>query len=762
MKTISDFGYFDKGDGAFVLLTEPPRKWFNVHFNEPGDEELFAEVTNLGDGPVRVRDRAGNTVHLVGYDDSYIYIRDDETSVVFNPWGEPVVADVTERSCRFAPAKTVISGVCADLRTTQRVFAPRRECALVTTVFLENLSDRPRTVSVFAYARFQLGGTDHEGRGVGSEPLAYVKPEMGGVFAENLHRKRPPTDRYKGYLITINALRNANAHRSHFTRSDYSLSTPRILWGWNCDGRDGSYGNDNAGILQVTLALAPRGSERVDFVLGQTSCCEEVKSLRARLTPEHIDAACQEQEEIEKTRAASFTVRTGFENYDGLMNHFVKKQMVSYLIDKSGFRDNVQMDAALALVDYSMAESNFLRALSSQYPDGSVPHSFRPMNRLQYADMPCWISMTLPLLIKESGDLGLLDRIVPYFESQEKGTVWDHLLRSLRYLCGDTGLNGLCDQHFADWNDGLEPSGKTGKRESVMVTQQLCYGLLAAEELALRLGWQDVAREMRAHFETFKKRLNEMAWDGEWYIRTTCETGAPLGTHLDDQAKIFLNTQSWAVLSQTAGEERARQCMENVDRYLETDIGYLIAFPPCTRFDERIGKFSAIIPGHGTNGGAYCHAAGFKAVADCMLGRAEEAWRTFRKVAPDSPWNPLSRSKTEPFSFTNCYEAIPSQYGEAVYAWRTGTAGWFTMALIEWIFGVRRTYDGLMIQPCMSAELKNVSLTRHFRGASYCIAIDNSAGRCRGAREIWFDGKKLDGNVLPVCAEGSHEVRVVV
>ena len=60
-----------------------------------------------------------------------------------------------------------------------------------------------------------------------------------------------------------------------------------------------------------------------------------------------------------------------------------------------------------------------------------------------------------------------------------------------------------------------------------------------------------------------------------------------------------------------------------------------------SKYDPRIGKFSTTMPGHAENGGCYNHAAGFKVVADCMLGRAEEAWDTFIKVAPDNPQNPL-------------------------------------------------------------------------------------------------------------------------
>lgn len=257
--------------------------------------------------------------------------------------------------------------------------------------------------------------------------------------------------------------------------------------------------------------IPPFSTKRVDFILGQAASVEEVGKIRESLTPGIIDKLCEEQTAIENERAESFKVETGNKNYDSLMNFFVKKQLYSYLINKSGFRDNLQVDYAFAMIDYQVAKDNFLRALSSQEETGGVIHSFRPINRLQYSDKPAWILMTAPQLIKESGDFSLLNEIVPYFESDKAATVWEHILLTMRYLINDTGKYGLCRQHHADWNDGLEATAETGERESVMVTQQLCYGLLEIEELALEIGDYGVAKEARDAFEDFKKRLNEVA-----------------------------------------------------------------------------------------------------------------------------------------------------------------------------------------------------------------------------------------------------------
>lgn len=754
------YGHFDFAAGQYVLDRQPPRKWNNLHYNQPGEHEVYAEISNIGDGQIFVRDGRGNGCQLVSYDRKFLYIRDEDSGVVFCPGGQPAPEPVQGVTCRYGAATTEIEGTCRGLRATQRVFVPRREVCEAWTVTLENLTRKKRRVSVFAYAQFQLTGVNAEGKWVGADNASEVRRDIRGVFVRNRDRS-VPNGRFNGYLVTLAHYAGGSGYRDHFTRSEFSFGTPKILWGWNADNRPGC-GPDCAGVVQVNLTIPPCGRRRADFLLGQAADVAEIKGVLKRLTPKGLDAACDEQVALERERAERFTVHTGNVQVDGLLNHFVKKQMVSYLINKSGFRDNLQNDMGVALFDYPMARANLLRALASQYPDGNVPHSFRPMNRLQYADKPCWILQVVPALIKESGDVGLLDEVVPYFESTESGTVWDHMLRTMRYLVKDTGEHGLCDQHFADWNDGLEPSEKTGPRESVMVTQQLAFGLLEMEELARLRGDEDVAREARDWHAEFNRRLNTEVWDGQWYQRTLCGSGYRIGTRANREARVFLNTQVWAILSKTAPPERARACMRAVDRHLEKDCGFAIVDPPFTKFDERIGKFSATRAYYATNGGCYNHAAGFKVVADCMLGRAEEAWRTLVKVAPDSPWNPISRSWAEPFAFNNCYDRIPEIYGRAQYPWRTGTAAWFTLALVEWILGARRSYAGLLIDPCLTRGIARARLVRSFRGARFEIELDNTAGRCRGARSVVLDGRAIPGCVLPDLRRGTHRVQVVI
>ena len=180
----------------------------------------------------------------------------------------------------------------------------------------------------------------------------------------------------------------------------------------------------------------------------------------------------------------------------------------------------------------------------------------------------------------------------------------------MRFLAGDLGKNGVCDQHHADWNDGLEATKEAGARESVFVTRQFFYRLREMVEIARLIGDPSVAREAVELYTTFKNRINEVCWDGEWYTRTHCGDGYVIGSKNCTHRKTFVNSQSCAGLYSVASGERAQTSMRKVDEILENDIGYRICYPPQTDYDARVGSMSKSMPGANENGVCYNHAGG--------------------------------------------------------------------------------------------------------------------------------------------------------
>jgi cellobiose phosphorylase len=754
--TISRFGEFIEAGACFRAHTTPHRPWMNVFHNDygilPEDLEFHALVSQYGDGPVQFRSHEGRHVQVSDFESEALYVRDDADNSTFCPCGSPVPTEVEQLVVDYRAASTEISSKHKGITVRQRVFVPRKLPVKVCTVFLTNEGASPRTLSVFSYAKFNLGGG----------PTVDVEPQLRGVFAWRYDCRHEDTlPRAFLCLCQDSHYVAATGHREDFLEPSLSYAVPRLLKG-------ADLGNVSAsqflsmGAVQARVALDPGQSARLDFLLGHASSLGEACELRVKLQPTQIDALLAEVEERENRQARAYSVDTGHSNLDALFNHFIKKQHHSYLTIKSGFRDNLQVAMAIDMADEKLAEAAILQALSHQYAAGWAPHHFRPLSHKQCSDEPAWILMAVPWHIKQTGNLDLLWKEIPFIDSSKATTIWDHLLRAMRWLINDTGKHGLCNLRDGDWNDGLSPRDGTGGRESVMVSEQLCHGLLEVAELAERINEANIAQEARRCHADFAERLNQVAWDGDWFLRVLCEDGHALGSHTSEEGRIFMNAQSWAVLGQVAPRERLVRAMDSVEKHLKLDIGYRVVNPPYTRFDPHVGGSSTVFPGCIENGSSYNHAGGFKAVADCLLGRAELAWDTLLKVAPDNPENPIERSCMEPFAFSNMFFADRYNYGRTLYAWNTGTGAWFALLMVEYILGVRRDYDGLRIDPCLTRRVPMARVTRQFRGASYEFEIDNTAGRCTGVTSILVDGRPLEGNLVPDLREGSHTVKVVI
>ena len=99
--------------------------------------------------------------------------------------------------------------------------------------------------------------------------------------------------------------------------------------------------------------------------------------------------------------------------------------------------------------------------------------------------------------------------------------------------------------------------------------------------------------------------------------------------------------------------------------------------------------------------------------------------------------------------------------GEGKNSWLTGTAAWNYYAITQYILGIRPTYDGLKICPCIPSGWKEYTVKRKFRGAEYTIHVRNEHGRGTGVASIHFNGHLLEGDTLPI-VPGHHQIEVIL
>ncbi|OPZ07009.1 MAG: N,N'-diacetylchitobiose phosphorylase [candidate division BRC1 bacterium ADurb.BinA364] len=317
----------------------------------------------------------------------------------------------------------------------------------------------------------------------------------------------------------------------------------------------------------------------------------------------------------------------------------------------------------------------------------------------------------------------------------------------------DIGVHQLSRMHYADWLDGLDGLSRVGDGESALSSMLFAAGLLDVIGLAAASGDSEWAGEAAAMRRETARRINENAWDGDWYLRGFSGNGEKVGSKENRFGRIFLNAQSWAIIADLPDAERRARMLASVDSILDTELGRRLYYPSYTEYFHHIGCISAQPPDFAMNA-IYNHACSFSLVAECLAGRGDKAWDVLEKIVPDGRDNPSAQSQNEPFSITNSFKLEKNYYGECGEAWRTGTAGWVHRGLVEYILGVRKNYNGLTIAPCLPAHLKKTSLQRVFRGNVYRISIENQGGL--DAPAIFVDGRRIEGQTLPLGKAGTE------
>jgi cellobiose phosphorylase len=420
------------------------------------------------------------------------------------------------------------------------------------------------------------------------------------------------------------------------------------------------------------------------------------------------------------------------------------------------------------------------KILSVQKRDGSAMHQFYPLSMeasvgdsheksdrpKYYGDDHLWPVFSVSAYIKETGDFAFLDKSLPFYDKDENkkpvesATVWQHLVRAIEFTEKKKGGHGLPLLGFADWNDTVNlPTGA----ESLFVANQFGRALLDMIDLCDIKNDVQLKEKFKTYYDTIKEAVENSAWDGEWYVRYFDHEGKPIGTHTSEKGKIWINAQSWAVISGIASEERARKCMASVKKHLNTDFGVKLSAPGYNGFDEVIGGVTTYPPGAKENGGVFLHTNPWVMIATTKLGDGDLAMLYYRQINPAAKNDIIERYEAEPYCYPqNILGDEHPQFGLARNTWLSGTSSWTYVASTQYIIGVRPEIDGLRIDPCIPKSWDGFTVTRKFRGAEYAITVRNPDHVSKGVKWMIVDGKKIEGNVVPVFTSGKRTVEVIM
>ncbi|MDP5191075.1 GH36-type glycosyl hydrolase domain-containing protein, partial [Rheinheimera baltica] len=349
----------------------------------------------------------------------------------------------------------------------------------------------------------------------------------------------------------------------------------------------------------------------------------------------------------------------------------------------------------------------------------------------------------LSAYLAETNDTALLQQEIAFGDSAVQASVFEHICRAMSWLLQKRDARGLSFIEQGDWCDPMNMVGYRGRGVSGWLSLAAAYALNCWADICQHCGDTARAEQYRTDAHSVNQAVNHYLWDGKWYGRGITDDNAVFGVSKDDEGRIYLNPQSWAMLSGAANNEQQQLMLAEIDAQLATPYGVQMLAPAYTAMREDVGRVTQKHPGSAENGSVYNHAAAFYLYALYQINQPDKAFQILRQMLPGSTEQDcLQRGQLPVFMpnyYRGAYRQFPRTAGRSSQLFNTGTVHWVYRALIEGLFGVKGCADGLLLKPQLPTDWPQVKLTRQFRGAEFSIVMRRQSGI--KTAQLWVDGQ---------------------
>lgn len=787
---MNTYGRFDDRRREYVIVRpDTPAPWINYLMGR----NLHAIVSQASGGLAFYREPAEGRLTRYRFNglptDSpgfYLYIQDGKTT--WSPSFRPAGTALDRFECRHGLGYTRFDAAKNGVHCEMTLLVPPDDDVLLWSVRLTNRSRRVRSLKITTYVEFSLHGFLKDTLAYlvcGNQWRLWFDRRMRGIRSRYFAFQ----SLFEGECIFASTapVRAFDIDRDRFIGWGRTEADPIGLERGLGNSQVPDGGRYACGALQSAIALKPGASRHVLYRYAVSDrFAESERVLRKYRSAADVRRALKRIRGFWNEALGAAEVATPHGAADRMLNTWLPYntrvtlnfgRSISTRHTGAGgalrYRDSMQDAMPAVHLFPSEARTRIARILCTMYRDGHCATSVNPETLKPppdaaahiRSDAAVWGVFTVYRYLAESGDMAFLNEEAAYLDGGS-GTVFEHLFRSLRFLADHTGKDGLPELFDVDWNDFLQIFTVAYEGcQSVMVAEQFIYAARLLEEIATRLGGRK--REiafLRAASQRFTQVLeSDVCWDGAWY-RRVLGRDLVMGSKKNRDARIFLNTQSWAVIAGTLNRKRTVRAMDSAFRRLDTECGLRIFAPPFRTMPDGRTRVPTNTPGAGENGGIFVHANTWAVMAEALLGRGERAWKYFSQILPE----PLSagdpdRYANEPYAFTSwIYGPDHERYGTGQLSWLTGGAAWMYLAGLEYLLGVRPELDGLRIDPCIPAHWDGYRVRRRWRGTLWQITVANPDRLCKGRVRLCADGMPLSGNVLPPTEAGHVKIEATL
>ena len=816
------FGRFDNENREYLIETpQTPLPWMNYM----GSQNFFGMLSNTGGGYCFMVDARKQRITRYRYnnapmdsDGRYFYIR-EENGDIWSPTWMPVKKDLDNYLCRHGMGYSVISGERNGLNVSTRYFVPVDETLEIWEMDLENKSKETRTFKLFTYIEFCLWEALHDATNLQRTlNLAEVEVENDIIYHKTEYRERrnhfayfAASEKPAGFDTDRDAFLGLYRGNHEPAAVEEGRSRNSMACGWNPIGSH-----------SFEITLKPGETKKINFLLGFWENPEDQKfssqgiinkklakpTIDKFLKRENSERAFNDLKVYWDKLLGSFQVETPEQPLDTMVNIWNQYQnMITFNMSRStslyetgigrgiGFRDACQdLFGVVHLIPTERSRERILDLAAIQWRSGECYHQYQLLDKKGNADVgvgfnddPCWLILATASYIKETGDWSILDQQAPFDNNpDDTASLYEHLEISFKFILNNLGPHKLPKIGHADWNDCLNLTilsinpgdtfqadaeqasldDKVGSiPESLMIAAQFVWAGREFKALAEKRGDKANAGQAEKAVSEMIDAIYKHGWDGEWFLRAYDRYGNKIGSNECEEGKIFIESQSFMGMAGVGLENgMLEKAMNSLGKHLYTKHGVVVQQPAYSNYHFHMGEITSYPPGVKENAGVFCHPNGWVVIAECNLGRGEEAMKYYKTICPAAREDISDVHRCEPYCYAQMIAGSDSRnHGEAKNSWLTGTASANFLGVSQYLLGVMPDWNGLRIDPCVPKSWKQFKVHRQYRGETYEITIDNPDGVSKGIKEISVDGKTFQDNLIPVFGDGKkHEIHVLM
>ena len=788
------YGYFDDKEREYVITCpDTPAPWVNYL----GSPEYGAIISNNAGGYSFAKSGANGRILRYVFNQfdepgRYIYIRDNLSKDYWSASWQPVGKNLTryKSECRHGMAYTKMRALYAGISSEVLYYVPLDAAHEVWAVAVRNDSDVVRELTVTGYAEFTnnpnyeqdqvnlqysqfITRTEFENDHI----LQLIHGNLDAVSADGKEVDNKDVG-YRLFGLAGQRVSGYCGNKENFLGRYHGYGDPQGVTTGKLDGSM-NYNENACGALSAVLVLNPGETAHLAFIVGAKNR-EESRALMARYADPA--AVCPEELAALKahwhTKLENFQIHTPSAEMNSMINTwnayncfmtFTWSRAASLvycgLRNGYGYRDTVQDIQGVIHLAPEQAAEKIRFMLSAQVDNGGglplvkfthnpghedtpddpsyVQETGHPAYR---ADDALWLFPTVYKYLAETGNLAFLDEVIPY-ANKGAATVYEHLQRSIDFSLEHLGPHGMPAGLYADWNDCLR-LGAEG--ESSFVAFQLVLALRIQKQLAEEKGDAAAAEKLAKQLADFSALVEKLCWNEDRYIRGFTEKGEVIGRRTDPEANLWLNPQSWAVISGLADSEKAETILHTVHEGLNTEYGVMLMQPPyhAHAFDGAL----AVIYNAGVkeNAGIFSQSQGWIILAEALCGHGNRAFSYYKANSPAEQNDRAEIRKLEPYCYGQFTEGKDSpHFGRSHVHWLTGTASTMMVGAVEGILGVCPDLHGLRLSPSIPAAWDGFTMEKSFRGKKLHITVQNPAHKESGFTSLMLNGAAMPDNYIP-------------